>query len=79
MQLDLPKGVLLAHNFKVYFSPQPGKYNRLIVHVYTSFFSLFDIHEPVNVSILSGQTDSRQESQRCNWQGVRLHGFSYIL
>ena len=58
MQLDLPKGVLLAHNFIVYSSPQPGEYNRLIIHVCTSFFSLCDIHGPVNVSILSGQTDS---------------------
>ena len=42
---DLPKGVLLAHIFNVYFSPQPGEYNGLIVHVCASFFSLCDIHE----------------------------------
>ena len=35
---DLPKGVLLAHIFNVYFSPQPGEYNGLIVHVCASFF-----------------------------------------
>ena len=41
MQLDLPNGILLAHNFNVNFSTQPGEYNRLIVHVCASFFLLF--------------------------------------
>ena len=58
MPLDLPKGVLFAHNFNAYFSPQPGEYNRLIVHVRISFFSLFDIYELINVPILPGQADS---------------------